>query len=105
MPRPQRVSEAARVLDADLSAFMSHALSLLRAAEAKRIAEVSQIVGEYRGVQADLGGRLSSSEASNRHLEAQSAAERLERLKAALRLTRQWQVWVWPCGHAAADSV
>ena len=47
-------------------------------------------MADGRSVSDDLNGKLGESEGARRSLETQSAAERLERLKAALRLTRNW---------------
>lgn len=78
-----RVSDAAAHLDSELNAFMVRSLQLHNIAEDRRRNDLRQVSDEMTGM-------LDASEGQRHSLEAQSATERLERLKAALRLTKNW---------------
>ena len=83
-----RMIETSRQVDANVDNFVKTAFELLKAAEARRAQEELQARETLRAARAEAA---RDREALRRELQDECAAERLERLKAALRLVSNWR--------------
>ena len=92
-----RISDASKQLDDDLNGFVDHALRALKAAETRRLLEVGRVTNE-------LGESETSRHRERISLEATSASERLDRLKACMRLTGNWRSAVL-AGRRESDAL
>lgn len=78
-----RVADASRALEEHLNSFLQRALALLVAAEERRLREIAALQGNLQESD-EARAKLGLSLASERD------EEKMQRLRAALRLTRNW---------------
>lgn len=88
-----RVADASRALEEHINSFMSRSLALLVAAEERRQREITALQGNLQESD-EARAKLGLSLASERD------AEKMQRLRAALRLTKNWSSAVSSGRHA-----
>lgn len=99
-----RISSASANLDPVLDAFVAKAVQMLKEAEATRLMEVQAYEAQLRDWEDRLGQSAADAEHQRNTLHGERAAERLARLKAALRMVRNWRSAV-RTGRAEGDVI